>query len=114
MRITAAPFDARDAGLDRLLGRVLQRGIDRRVDAQAAFGDARGAEPLDEVAAHLLLEVQAERLLHLDVVRESDRRLPRAIELFGRDRAVRHHRLQDDRAAGDGAVEIHGRCVARR
>ena len=41
-------------------------GIERREDAQPALVDALPAEALDQLAADLLLEIQAERLLDLE------------------------------------------------
>ena len=48
------------AGFHDLLGGLLQRRIERGVDAQPALREARPAESLDELAADLLLEVEAE------------------------------------------------------
>jgi hypothetical protein len=111
--VAAAVLDRRDAVLDRLFRRPLQVRVHRRVHAEAAFRDTRAAEPFDQVLAHLLLEVEAEALLHLEAVGERDLGLLRAIVLCRVDRFRRHHRLQDDVAARDRAIEIHGRGITR-
>ena len=49
------------------------RHVDRRIDAQAALIDALPSEAIDQLAAHLLLEVLAVRLLRAQVVGERHR-----------------------------------------
>src|SRR5438128_1289985 len=77
MRVTATVLDRVQAILQHLLRRPLQLEIEGGEHAQAARRDARGPEALDELLADLLLEVQAEGLLHLEAVREDQRRLLR-------------------------------------
>src|SRR5262249_12375397 len=60
--IAVAALDADEAVLDALLRRLRQRRIDRRVAPHPALDDAGGAETLEQLPPHLLLEVEAEGL----------------------------------------------------
>ena len=107
-------FDVLDPLLEDLFGRLLQLGIEGRVDAQPALIDALPAEPLDEILANLLLEIEPERFPDLEPVRQPDRLAARRLVLRSVDRSRSDHRLQDDVAARDGAIEVHRRRVTRR
>ena len=53
---------------NRRLGGLLHGHVDRGVDAQPALVDALPAEPVHELAAHLLLEVEPERFVGVQTV----------------------------------------------
>ncbi len=99
--------------LDERFGGSLQIAVDRRVDAEAALIDPLEPEPLHQLAADLLLEVETERLPDLERVVHLDGRRLRA--RCGRriDRAEIDHRLEDDVAPRDCAIEVDRRRIGR-
>ncbi len=114
MREVSTAFDLLDTLFDELFGRLLQRRIQRRVDAQSPLVDALPSEAIDEIASHLLFEVQPGGLLDAEPVHQFHRRRFRGIRGGRVDRAGPHHRLDDDVAAGNRAIEVHRRGIARR
>ncbi len=112
--VAGALLDRHQAGLERPLGGLLHRRIDRRVDAQPAARDAAPAEAIDQLAPDLLLEVLAERLVALQAVLQVHRRVPGAIERGPVDLPVLEHRRQDDVAAGHRLVHVDGGRPRRR
>src|SRR5687767_15820887 len=90
----------------------LELGIERGRDAQAALVDALPPEALDELAAHLLLEIETRRFLDLHPVDEPHFRFPGALGGRFVDRAGRNHRLQHHGPARDRAIEVDRRGVA--
>ncbi len=88
--------------------------VDRRVDLEAAFVDAGLAEAADQLAADVFLEEAAVRLFLVERVVQHDFGVAGALERRLVDGVHVAHRLQDDRAALEGALEVDGRRVVRR
>ncbi len=99
---------------ERGLGRFLEVAVDRRVHPKATLVHALPAETLDQLATHLLLEIEAEGFLDLERVDDLDRRRFRSLRRCGVDRPRVDHRQEDDVPARDRAIEVDVRRVARR
>ena len=114
-RVREAPpaFDVLEILLDQRLGAALQIDVERGEDAQASLRHARPAEPIDQLAAHRLLEILAGALVDLEAVDQLDRHLLRALRRRCVDRAGIDHRLQHDRPAGEGPIQVARRRVRR-
>ena len=75
MLVAAALLDVAQAASTHLLGGLLHRRIERREDPKPALVDALPAEAFDQLAAHLLLEIETEGLSDLEAVGQLDLRL---------------------------------------
>ena len=106
LALGAALLDVGKRARRDVVGGLLHGEIDRRVDLQPALVDARQAEPRDQLAAHFFLEPRAARVVPREAVVEQHAFLPRTRRVILRDRAGIDHRLQDDRAARDGARHV--------
>ncbi len=107
-----ACLDLRHALFDERLGRLLQLRMHRRVDLQAALIHALPAESLDQVAADLFLEIEAEGLGDFERVLQLHVLAAGSVGCLLVDGAGRSHRGEHHVAPRDRSIEVHRGRVA--
>ena len=101
--------------LERVVGHLLQRRIERGRDREAAFVQRLRAVLALEILSDLLDEERRDRLAAASADRRSDdRRLVRGLGLLLRDVALVGHALQHVPAASLCRVHVDERTLARR
>ena len=108
-------------GADRVVGRLLEAPVDRRLDGQAALERLAGAglaaaELVDDLLLDPGREVGVLRLLarRLDVAAGGERLGDALVVLLARDQALVQHPVQDEVAALLGGVRVGDRVIGAR